>query len=414
MARAAYAGLFTSISPLDFSCPSGSNCTWPAFTTLGVCSECNNITSKVNATCNTKDQWDICWYELIGPGDLPGNSSYPGPNAMPSSFGEISSSTKFQSKCSEYGVLSWPLWFTWASRVWDQSQDLLSFTSYRFPKDDDARLSHCKLPMAHVEQCKLFWCAKTFDSAAVVNGGLNEGLSADVRLVPFDPANTTCPGLRDAKAPESKSTAPMQGLIREDRACPTSSGDLGPSDIFWVNKFDHQMTVNMLNPLIHNRAMSVDGNGGNYLTDVAAVGAGSDAVTTAFWDNHEGNLSETLADVTTAMTNRIRLTDGYENIDGDSTSVHTVIKVTWYWLIYMVAMVFFSLAFFVTAMVFSSERSKAVWKSSSLAVLMHGLEGFDGTQIDHRSLSEMSKAAEKLWAQLKEDDEGNLRLVQHQ
>jgi hypothetical protein len=206
----------------------------------------------------------------------------------------------------------------------------------------------------------------------------------------------------------------MQGLIREDRACPTSSGDLGPSDIFWVNKFDHQMTVNMLNPLIHDRAMSVDGNGGNYVTDVAAVGAGSDAVTTAFWDNHEGNLSKTLADVTTAMTNRIRLTDGYEDIDGNSTSVHTVIKVTWYWLIYMVAMVVFSLAFFVTAMVFSSERSKAVWKSSSLAVLMHGLEGFDGTQIDHRSLSEMSNAAEELWAQLKEDDEGNLRLVQHQ
>lgn len=156
MARAAYAGLFTSISPLDFSCPHGSNCTWPAFTTLGVCSECNNITSRVNATCNTKDRWDICWYELIGPGDLPGNSSYPGPNAMPSSFGEFSSSTKFQSKCSDYGVLSWPLWFTWASRVWDQSRDLLSFTSYRFPKDDDARLSHCKLHMAQAQTSDLW------------------------------------------------------------------------------------------------------------------------------------------------------------------------------------------------------------------------------------------------------------------
>ena len=87
---------------------------------------------------------------------------------------------------------------------------------------------------------------------------------------------------------------------------------------------------------------------------------------------------------------------------------------SWYWLIYMVAMVIFSLMFFVTAMVFTSEKSKAVWKSSSLAVLMHGSEGFDGTQLDHRSLSEMSKAAENLCAQLREDDEGNLRLAQHQ
>jgi hypothetical protein len=121
----------------------------------------------------------------------------------------------------------------------------------------------------------------------------------------------------------------------------------------------------------------------------------------------------TLTDITTAMTNRIRLTEGYENIDGNSTSVHTVIKVSWYWLIYMVAMVLFSLVFFTTAMTFASEKSKAVWKSSSLAVLMHGLDGFDGTQLDHRSLTEMSKAAKDLWAQLKEDDEGNLKLVQH-
>lgn len=413
MARAAYAGLFTSISPLDFSCPSGSNCTWPAFTTLGVCSECNNITSQVKASCNTHEQYDICWYELIGDGDLPGNASYPGPNAVPSGFSSFGESTKFVSKCLENGVRSWPLWFTWASRIWDQSQDLLSFTSYRFPKSYNAGLSHCKLPLAHIEQCKIFWCAKTFDSAAVVNGGLNEGPSADVRLVPFDAANTTCSGLEGVKAPESESRMPMQGLVREDRSCPMSSDDIGPSDIFWVNKNDHQMTVNMLNPLIHDRGMSVDPSSGGGYDDGGEVGAGSDAIATAFWDNHEGNLSLTLADITTAMTNRIRLADGYENIDGTSTSIHTVIKVTWYWLIYMVAMVLLSLAFFVTAMLFAGEKSKAVWKSSSLAVLMHGLEGFDGAQIDHRSLTKMSKAAKELWAQLKEDDEGNLKLVQH-
>jgi hypothetical protein len=266
--------------------------------------------------------------------------------------------------------------------------------------------------MAHIEQCKIFWCAKTFDSAAVVSGELNEGRSANVRLVPFEAGNTTCPGLKSVKPPENESRMPIQGLIREDRACPMSGDDLGPSDIFWVNKNDHQMTVNMLNPLIYERGMSVDRNGGGY-DDGGEVGAGSDAIATAFWDNHEGNLSLTLADITTAMTNRIRLADGFVNINGTSTSVHTVIRVTWYWLIYMVAMVLLSLTFFVTAMLFSSEKSKAVWKSSSLAVLMHGLEGFDGIQLDHRSLTEMSRASKELWAQLKEDDEGSLKLVQH-
>jgi hypothetical protein len=266
--------------------------------------------------------------------------------------------------------------------------------------------------MAHIEQCKLFWCAKTFDSAAVVNGGLNEGASVNVRLVPFDAANTTCAGLKSVKPPDSESSMPMQGLVREDIACPMSSDDMGPSDVFWVNKNDHQMTVNMLNPLIDQRAMSIDPNGGDY--DVGGeVGAGSDAIATAFWDNHEGNLSLTLADITTAMTNRIRGTDGFVNVDGTSSSVHTVIKVTWYWLIYMVVMVLLSLTFFVTAMVFASEKSQVVWKSSTLAVLMHGLEGFDRSQLEHRSLNEMSKEAKGLWAQLREDDDGNLKLFQH-
>ena len=411
MARAAYAGLFTSVPPAEFACPSGNNCTWPSFTTLGICSKCNGITSRVKATCNTENEYDICWYELIGEGDLPGNASYPSPDQRPYVPGSGYDTTKFLSLCNGPSVTSWPLWLTWASNVWDKSQDLLSFTSYRFPLAADSRTSQCKLPKAHVEQCSLYWCAKTFDSAAVTSGKMDEGTSSDVRLVPFNATNTTCPGLRTTKAPERKAGIPMQGLVREDRACPMSSEDIGPSDIFWVNENDHVMTVNMLSPMIWAKEMFVDPNGAVYGGDESDSAASDPAVATALWDNHRGNLSLTLADIATAMTNRVRLADGHVNVDGNSTAKHTVIKVVWYWLIYMVAMVLLSLTFFVTAMVFASEKSEVVWKSSSLAVLMHGLEGFDRSQLDHRSLTEMDKAAKELWAQLREDDEGSLRLV---
>lgn len=412
MARAAYAGLFTSVPPAEFTCPSGNNCTWPSFTTLGICSECNDITSRVKPSCHTKNEYDICWYELIGAGDLPGNATYPGPNKVPYPPRSGYDPTKFVSWCSNIGVMGWPLWFTWASNVWDKSLDLLSFTSYRFPLVADARASHCKLPDAHVDQCSLFWCARTFDSAAVTNGKMDEGPSKDVRLVPFNATNTTCLGLRTTKAPERKTGIPMQGLVREDRACPMSNDDIGPSDIFWVNENDHVMTVNMLSPMIWAKEMFVDPNGAMY-GDQSSSAASDPAVATALWDNHGGNLSLTLADIATAMTNRVRLADGHVDVEGSSTANHTVIKVVWYWLICMVAMVLLSLTFFVTAMVFASEKSEVVWKSSSLAVLMHGLEGFDRSQLDHRSTSEMGTAAKEFWAQLKEDDEGSLKLLQH-
>lgn len=413
MARAAYAGLFTSVPPPDFNCPSG-NCTWPSFTTLGICSACTNINSRVKASCNTGLQWDICWYELMGSGDLPGNASYPGPDQIPEPQGSGRDTTKFIARCSRDGISSWPLWFTWASNVWDKSVDLLSFTAYRFPKDPNAIMGRCKLPTAHVEQCKLFWCAKTFDSAAAVNGKIDEGASTGVRLVPFNATNTSCSGLRTLEAPAREPRVPMQGLIREDRACPSSSKDIGPHDVFWVNRNDHVMTVNMLSPVVYRQQMTIDANGAAY-DDLEGAGAGSaSAINTALWDNHGGNLSLTLADIATSMTNRIRLNDGHDEIKGTSTRDHTVIKVTWYWLIYMVAMVLLSLIFFATAVVFSREKSNVVWKSSSLAVLMHGLEGFDRIQLDHKSLNEMSKASKELWVKLETDGEGSLRLVRRE
>ncbi|KAK4507118.1 hypothetical protein PRZ48_000852 [Zasmidium cellare] len=292
------------------------------------------------------------------------------------------------------------------------SRDLLSFTSYRFPKNDGLAYMHCRLPKAYIEQCTLFWCAKTFNSPIAVQGKMEEGPSTNMRLVPFDAANKSCPGLGTIRAPEREPGVQMQGLIREDKTCPQSSKDVGPNDAFWVNKNDHIMTVNMLVPMIYEREMAVDGNGATY--DGQGSSSASDAaLMTALWDNHEGNLSLTLADIATAMTNRVRLTNGYVNVDGTSTRTETVIKVTWYWLIYMVAMVGLSLTFFVTAVVFASEKSKVVWKSSSLAVLMHGLEGFDRAELDHRSIDDMSKTAKDLWAQLETDGEGSLRLVRH-
>jgi hypothetical protein len=234
MARAAYAGLYNSVLPFDFTCPSG-DCTWPPFTTLGVCSECHNITSQVKASCNvgwldkertenSSNSWEMCWYEMIGPGNLPGNASYPGP------LEEYDTSTKFRSSCDD--SMYWPLWFTWASDVWDKSRDLLSFTSYRFSKNPGFARGNCRLPMAHVEQCALFWCAKRFESPAVVQGKMDEGPSANVRLVPFRPDDVACPGLGMIEPPERELKAPLQGLIREDRACPQSGEDVRPDDTF--------------------------------------------------------------------------------------------------------------------------------------------------------------------------------------
>lgn len=48
---ATFSGLFDSAPDVDFACSSG-NCTWPPFYSLGICSECRNLTDQVSPTCN--------------------------------------------------------------------------------------------------------------------------------------------------------------------------------------------------------------------------------------------------------------------------------------------------------------------------------------------------------------------------
>lgn len=60
------AGFFNSSSPLPIACPTG-NCTWPALSTLGLCTSCTDVTQEVtatNCTFNYCDETGSC----SGPG----------------------------------------------------------------------------------------------------------------------------------------------------------------------------------------------------------------------------------------------------------------------------------------------------------------------------------------------------------
>lgn len=94
-----------------------------------------------------------------------------------------------------------------------------------------------------------------------------------------------------------------------------------------------------------------------------------------------------------------------------AANYHHSIRVTRYRLIYMVAIRVLSLTLMTTAVVVSGWQSRLVRKSSSLAVLMHGLSGFDRTEIDVRNVDNTYKTAKILRARLEADNEGGLTLV---
>ena len=73
-------------------------------------------------------------------------------------------------------------------------------------------------------------------------------------------------------------------------------------------------------------------------------------------------------------------------------------------------MVLLSVIFLIATSIFSAEKNGVVWKSSSLAVLFHGLEGWSEQDARPRTLRGMELSAKEMWAKLQEDDRGELKL----
>ena len=80
----------------------------------------------------------------------------------------------------------------------------------------------------------------------------------------------------------------------------------------------------------------------------------------------------------------------------------TPIVVNWLWRIHPAALTLHTGPFIVATFLFSTGRSDIVWKSSTLAVLFHGLQGWNDDELTARTIPEMEKASTTMQAQLLE------------
>lgn len=62
-------------------------------------------------------------------------------------------------------------------------------------------------------------------------------------------------------------------------------------------------------------------------------------------------------------------------------------------------------------MVFSAERSRAVWKSSSIATLFHGLQGWPKDDLMEDRVEKIEESAKNMRVKLQRDRDGHLALL---
>lgn len=375
-------GLYNPNNAVNPSCPS-TNCTWAPFETLGVCATCENVAVEENCHWNDTDI-KRCQYSSAHTPTLEGMC---GPYAGGYQL------TLWQSKADEMskmpGIVNvTAVYFPWPASMLGGDE---CGPDLRFP--------------AVVTQCKLKWCIKTI-SSEMKNAVLTETVVSSTNLV----LPKHC-GLGGGTQPEqfAISNNITWAMVYEalkhrndipDDLCSKNwlynDKDLLHFDTpaFWISVQDHANIQNLLSGIFKQH---IDTVGGRPLAEM-------------IYSVNDRNLTKDFMGIADSMTDRIRMGPNTTAFNGTVWSTDTYIKVNWLWLIYPLTLVLAGLLFLGSTVLFSTRNEGLAWKSSTLAMLFHGLVMYDGPAPFRTS--EMKVTSREVWAKLDMDGQGDLKLIE--
>jgi len=359
----AIAGGLSSPSTSTMSFCSGSRCSWPTFTTLGICSSCRDVTQTTAINC-TEDFATQCFY------NTPSNFTLGSYFATQS--GRLSR-TLFNSSAVAPG---------YGEYLASGSPGLVSFATIKFP-EYTAR----PVPQPEVLECELHLCAKT-----AANYSYNVGAFpvADA-FIEFPLATTSD--------------------IHNNFTGPNNTAH--PYGNYQVNQ------TNLKTPYTGNTNFTIN------LEDLAAISqflvnfftTGSPAATNTgatLANNYlykSSNIPNSISAMALSMTNVIRNGQNHTIVPGSSYNSETYIRVRWEWLILPALSIISANVLLVLTVYRNTRRNVPLWKSSSLPLLCQSV---DIQEVDGReqSIHRMKKSAENVLVQLEEDGRRRIKVVQ--
>ena len=400
---------------LTTSCPSG-NCTWPPYTSLGVCSKCTDLSSQL--TRSDKVDYPQGWYFPAVAQDsapTPENlTSYQLPNGLSIDNRQ----TDFQTYDSADSVGATELANLKPSTsltLSDMTTLLFSASILRTKGSSYPRNGFWPSnPNVEATECGLYLCAKEYTSS-IVSGKLTEDfaiVSSTRDPKSFQPNIADAHQIQGVNEPltYSSSISPdVDALFSNTTYLPRYPLTILISNATRDSSANHISSVNMTQPAIDALSsylynlfdegsftnVHVDGaittgcstNGHNNTCGIfrkltgMAVSDGNDTYPRSFSPAvmqpiyNASSIPDMFENVALSLSNEFRRSaDGSPLITGKLGRVRTVLKVRWEWMTLPVFCVLVSNAFFVYT-IFENRRGRLpVWKGSALAGLFHGLE----------------------------------------
>ena len=248
-------------------------------------------------------------------------------------------------------------------------------------KDPESAIGGNVMPAA--TECALYWCVQTLDTS-IQNGALNQsvvGIWSNSSALDTSDVHIYSDAARNGYYVSPMSNLPLVRYL-EDAFNLTVKG-INMPDVFTPEQL---LDLTM------------------YSSDIAQ----------ALW--HADDLDKLMNNLADRMTDALR--NLYSDPPSGADSLgrvylnQTYVVVTWPWLILPVGLVIASCMVLVAAIISSSRYQTIVWKSSSLAVLFHGLGRDEGGNRHSAYRKQMGVTAEEMKVQLAESADGDLHLVE--
>jgi hypothetical protein len=111
--------------------------------------------------------------------------------------------------------------------------------------------------------------------------------------------------------------------------------------------------------------------------------------------------------IAASITNSIRRkNNGTELAYGDAWTPQTFVRIRWVWITLPAVLLIFSFAFLVGTIAKSARQNVSIWKTSALAILLHGLSTGARHRLDSETpASEVESAAQRIQVVLSSEKE---------
>lgn len=367
-AGAVFGGLYQSAvnvsaksSDVTPSCPTG-NCEYPAFQSLAMCSKCRDLGDVVNKTCapivadNYNRTYTHCHFSThVG---LSINQTLM--TELPDGLVEqrtVSSNTRLVNH-ADFGV-----------------ESLFNATLLHGYTREDGSIP------TNLTHCALYWCINTY-SSAVRNGTFTETFSNSIPIdsrIPVQSVDSNM--LTYVNATIANSSAPTTFILGHHAIRPIW-GWIGSKFTFSNTKQFEDSPVYGLNPTLDSSVtITEDGNPLNYDFLLGFQHAESPQVV---FRNLAKSITTYLRSQTDLGVNSqkqrliedIKSTPGFPAetfIKGTAYQLDVYVEIQWVWLAFSAALLGLTMFFFILVVIQSATGGVAIWKSSPLALLAHGL-----------------------------------------